>query len=56
MSTHNICFHGEIRKISILWIEKSTLTSAMLVHCLPFNHYFFRYISRYIALDIRGNM
>ena len=29
MSTHNICFLGEIRKISILWIEKSALTSAM---------------------------
>ena len=30
MSTHNICFCGEIRKISILWIEKkSALTSAM---------------------------
>ena len=26
---HNICFCGEIRKISILWIEKSALTSAM---------------------------
>ena len=25
MSTHNICFHGEIRKISVFLIEKSTL-------------------------------
>ena len=32
MSTHNICFCGEIRKISILWIEKSALTSAMGVY------------------------
>ena len=31
MSTHNIFFHGEMRKISILfWIEKRALTSAML--------------------------
>ena len=29
MSTHNICFRGEIRKISIFWIGKSTLTRAM---------------------------
>ena len=32
MSTHNICFRGEIRKISILLdCKKSALTSAMLV-------------------------
>ena len=30
MSTHNIRFHAEIRKISIFWTEKSTLNSAML--------------------------
>ena len=30
MSTHNICFCGEIRKIPYFWIEKSALTSAMV--------------------------
>ena len=31
MSTHNICFCGEIRKISILFgLKKSTLTSAIV--------------------------
>ena len=31
MSTHNICFHGEIMKISILkfLVGKSTLSGAM---------------------------
>ena len=29
MSTHNICFHGEIGKISILLNRKKALTSAM---------------------------
>ena len=29
MSTNNICFHGEIRKISILFIEKSALSGSM---------------------------
>ena len=24
MSTHNICFHGEIRKNNILWILRSS--------------------------------
>ena len=33
MSIHNICFCGEIRKISILldWKKKSALTSGMYV-------------------------
>ena len=29
MSTHNICFHGEIRKYQYFWIEKSILSRAM---------------------------
>ena len=29
MSTHNICFRGEIRKISAFLDEKSTLSVAM---------------------------
>ena len=29
MSTHNICFCGEIRKNQYLWIKKSALTSVM---------------------------
>ena len=29
MSTHNICFCGEIRKISVLLVEKSPLSGAM---------------------------
>ena len=29
MSTHNICFCGEIKKNQYFWIEKSALTSAM---------------------------
>ena len=29
MSTHNICFSGEIRKISIFFIEKSALSEAI---------------------------
>ena len=32
MSTHNICFCGEIRKYQYFWIEKSALTSAMFLH------------------------
>ena len=32
MSTHNICFHGEIRKISAFSDEKSALFVAMLQH------------------------
>ena len=34
MNTHNICFRGEIRKISNFLIEKSALTSAMFNHAL----------------------
>ena len=30
MSTHNICFHGEIRKISAFSDEKSSSSVAML--------------------------
>ena len=30
MSTHNICFHGEIRKILKLLIEKSTFSGVMI--------------------------
>ena len=30
MSTHNLCFHGEIRKISELLGLKSTLSEAMV--------------------------
>ena len=33
MSTHNICFCGEIRKISVLLAEKSALSRAM-VSCI----------------------
>ena len=30
MSTHNICFHGEIRKLPILiWLKKSVLSEAV---------------------------
>ena len=29
MSTHNICFRGEIEKYQYFWIEKSALTRAM---------------------------
>ena len=29
MSTHNICFHGEIRKIAFFSDEKSALSAAM---------------------------
>ena len=29
MSTHNICFHGEIRKISVLFVGKSSLSRIM---------------------------
>ena len=29
MSTHNICFHGEIRKISAFSDEKNALSVAM---------------------------
>ena len=29
MSTHNIHFHGELRKISILGVENSVLSGAM---------------------------
>ena len=29
MSTHNICFHGEIRKISYFLAEKNALSGAM---------------------------
>ena len=31
MGTHNICFRGEIRKINIFWLNKSTLTGGMQV-------------------------
>ena len=42
MSTHNICFHGEIRKILVLfgWKKKSASSGAKLskyyhaIHCL----------------------
>ena len=27
MSTQNICFHGELRKISLLFVDKSALAS-----------------------------
>ena len=33
MSTHNICFCGEIRKYQYFWTEKSALTSVMPVLC-----------------------
>ena len=29
MSTHNICFHGQIRKYQYFWIEKSILSRTM---------------------------
>ena len=39
MSTHNICFRGEIRKISILFgLEKSALTSAVNPLKVEFTH------------------
>ena len=37
MSTHNICFHGEIRKISAFFFDekKNTLSVAMtLIDCV----------------------
>ena len=36
MSTHNICFHAEVRKYQYFWIEKSALTSAMIRTCKKF--------------------
>ena len=32
MSTHNICFHGQLRKISIFFVEKSSFSQAPK-HC-----------------------
>ena len=30
MSTHNICFHGEIKKnVSTFWLKKNVLSGAM---------------------------
>ena len=29
MSTHNVCFHGDIRKISLIFDWKSALSEAM---------------------------
>ena len=29
MSTHSLCFHGEIRKISTIFVEKSVVAEAM---------------------------
>ena len=29
MSTHDICFHGEMRKISTIFGKKSTVSGAM---------------------------
>ena len=35
MSTHNICFHGEIRKnIDTFGLKKSILSRIMLFRCL----------------------
>ena len=31
MSTHNVCFHGEIRKISIFLVVKSALSRGMVI-------------------------
>ena len=50
MSTHNICFHGEIRKISTFLGEKSALSVAvglvwLGVHCLH------RPVGKYSTLD-----
>ena len=41
MSTNNLCFHGEIRKISYFWLKKSALSGYMtLLHTMktPFCH------------------
>ena len=35
MSTHNICFHGEIRKISIYFDSKKVLFGSMKTCPLP---------------------
>ena len=31
MSTHNICFYGEIKKFQYFWIEKSILSRAIVI-------------------------
>ena len=51
MSSHNICFHGEIRKISIFWIEKSTLTIAMNCWVKISADYILKYFSQKIRFD-----
>ena len=38
MSTNNICFHGEIRKISKFLTEKSILSKAMIFFFLHLFH------------------
>ena len=30
MSTHNICYHGEIRKVSVPFVLKNALSVAMV--------------------------
>ena len=32
MSTHNICFHGEIKNVAIHFSQKSTLSGSMQVN------------------------
>ena len=43
MSTHNICFHGEIRKIAILLVENKSLSGAMTLvfHNTPIKVYIY---------------
>ena len=31
MSTHNICFHGEIKKISIIWLNNNASSEAVFI-------------------------
>ena len=60
MSTHNICFHGEIRKnINTFGLKKSILSRAMLN--IPFFFFFFFFLQKikktslndsYLPLDL----
>ena len=52
MSTHNICFCGEITKISVIFlVEKSTLSEISVAKFMYFGRSCIRYI--YVSITTR---
>ena len=37
MSTHNVCFHGNVKKVQYFSVEKSVLSELCLAKVIPLN-------------------